>query len=100
MPLLGVARDGAGGSGYMPLRFIDPSVVSATVFGAAATTDNRAAVACVATPGVPHTPDRDDARRQLHLVVLAQDGRDSVQQAGPQGRGIWFGGGPSDDWFA
>lgn len=103
MPLLGTLKTGAGGSGQMPLRFTDlvPGVpiVSATTFGAAATTDQRVAIACVVTPGVLHTPSRNDAQQQLHLYVPTQDGRGANQQQGPAGRGLWFGG-RRDLWFA
>ena len=87
----------------MPLRFGGSSalsIVSATTFGAAATTDARAVIACVVSPGVLHTPNRDDTRRELRLVVLAQDGRDSEQQGGAAGQGIWFGAGVNNTWFA
>jgi hypothetical protein len=105
MPLDGVLRPGSGGAGAAVLRltsvpYTNREVVSGSAFGLAATAAGTAVVACSVTPGTPHSWVRYPEEERLRLVRLTADGRDSSQDDGPFGRGIWFGAAPGDAFYA
>jgi hypothetical protein len=74
--------------------------VHGIAFGMAAAGGGGIAVACTATPGVLFTDFRNDGQRQLRLVLLSSDGRQTDVLAGALGRGVWFGAAGGDAWFA